>query len=370
MKILVALWGADGGGAERVAITLANALAELGEDTMLHLSDGSGPFRRYIGDRVLLTDEHSRSHVRGLYGLRRAIADFRPDVVLSHQTPRNCLAIFAHLTAPGRKSRRVFVVEHGEMLYNSKQKGWGRRAYYWLAKGLYPLADGVIACSQNIAQSAMDYVGPRLAPVKPLNNPVIHPGIAAMAAAPATHPWLVNKELPVFLGVGRLVDQKNFTLLINAFKRVQTDTPSRLIIVGEGNERPALEAQIRCEGLEALVDLAGFTDNPMPYMKHADVLVMPSHWEGLPTVAIEAMYCGMQVVSTDNSSGIHEILDHGRLGLIVPRDDALALATSMRQALASPRPAADLAAYTQRFEALVSARTYLAHLASSQGERP
>lgn len=364
MKIMVCIWGFDGGGAERVGITLSNALASLGHEVALHVSDGSGPFRRHLASNVLLMEEASRSHWRGLQGLRQAIGAFEPDIVLSHQTPRNCLAILANLTTAGREGRRVFVVEHGEMRYNSRQKGLGRRLYYWLSKILYPLATGVLACSENVAQSARDYVGPRLKSVSALHNPVIYPEMAELSSKPADHIWLKHKDTPIFLGVGRLVDQKNFALLIDAFVLVRNEIPARLVIVGEGAERPKLEAQIRREGLESVVDLAGFTDNPFPFMKGADVLVLSSRWEGLPTVAIEAMYCGAQVVSTDNSSGIHEILDGGRLGWIVAKDDEKALAGAMLEALRVPKPEAALIEHTKNFEALVSGQAYIAQMSS------
>ena len=91
------------------------------------------------------------------------------------------------------------------------------------------------------------------------------------------------------LGVGRLTAQKAFDVLIEAFAQVRKSQPARLLILGEGEERPMLEALIRQLGLEQDVDLPGFVSNPYPYMAHAALFVLSSRWEGLPTVLVEAM---------------------------------------------------------------------------------
>ena len=109
----------------------------------------------------------------------------------------------------------------------------------------------------------------------------------------------------------------------------------RLLILGEGEDRPALEALVRRLRLEPDVSLPGFVANPYAYMAHSSLFVLSSRWEGLPTVLIEALYCGLPVVATDCPSGPREILQGGRYGQLVPMGDATALAGAMARLLAA-----------------------------------
>jgi len=101
------------------------------------------------------------------------------------------------------------------------------------------------------------------------------------------------------------------------------------MILGEGEERPKLEALVRDLGLEKDVALPGFVDNPYKYMKRAALFVLSSRWEGLPTVLIEALALGTPVVSTDCPSGPREILENGKLGKLVPAGNVKALASAV-----------------------------------------
>ena len=95
------------------------------------------------------------------------------------------------------------------------------------------------------------------------------------------------------LAVGGLTAQKDFPTLIHAFAQVRETSPMRLMILGDGDDRPALEALVRRLRLEQDVSLPGFVANPYAYMARSSLFVLSSRWEGLPTVLIEALYCGL-----------------------------------------------------------------------------
>jgi glycosyltransferase involved in cell wall biosynthesis len=133
----------------------------------------------------------------------------------------------------------------------------------------------------------------------------------------------------VILAVGRLTAQKDFSTLIRAFAEVRRSCPARLLILGEAEERPALEALVKQLGLEQAVSLPGFVANPYPYMVRAALFVLSSRWEGLPGVLIEALYCGTPAISTGCPSGPREILADGQYGQLAPVGDVQALAQAM-----------------------------------------
>ena len=172
--------------------------------------------------------------------------------------------------------------------------------------------------------------------VQVIYNPVINPAVMAVAREKPDHPWLAAGEPPVILGVGRLTAQKDFPTLIRAFAEVRKQQPTRLIILGEGEDRPRLEALADELRVRPDVDLPGFRRDAMAFMARSALFVLSSAFEGLPTVLIEALAAGTAVVSTDCPSGPREILQDGRLGRLVPVGDPVKLAEAMLDTLRRP----------------------------------
>jgi glycosyltransferase involved in cell wall biosynthesis len=154
-------------------------------------------------------------------------------------------------------------------------------------------------------------------------------------AAPR-HPWLAPGQPPVILGAGRLTRQKDFPTLIRAFSLVAAQRDCRLMILGEGQERRALEGLAAELGLAYRFALPGFAADAVDYMAQAALFVLSSAWEGFGMVLVEAMAVGTPVVSTDCPSGPREILLDGELGRLVPVSDPWALARAMLETLDAP----------------------------------
>jgi glycosyltransferase involved in cell wall biosynthesis len=140
---------------------------------------------------------------------------------------------------------------------------------------------------------------------------------------------------------------------------VRQHQPARLIILGDGSERPALERLIEERGLQNFVRLPGFVVNPYAYMARAAVFVLSSIHEGLPNVLMEALACGTPVVSTDCPSGPRQILDGGRYGPLVPVGDPEALAEAILTTLNNPLPREVLKARAEIFSLDAMADAYL-----------
>jgi glycosyltransferase involved in cell wall biosynthesis len=187
--------------------------------------------------------------------------------------------------------------------------------------------------------------------------------VVARSAGPSPHPWFGDGRGPVVVALGRLVPQKDYPTLLAAFTRVRASLPARLVIVGEGPLRRRLEALVSRLGLAGAVAFAGHADNPFPYLAAADLQVLASRSEGMPSALIEGLACGCPIVATDSPGGSAEILDHGRFGALVPVGDAPALASAIIRALGEARTpdrlraraaTFDLAHVMDRYEALVA----------------
>lgn len=166
------------------------------------------------------------------------------------------------------------------------------------------------------------------------------------------------------LAVGSFKTQKNFPLLIRAFAQLPQSLKAKLIILGEGVLRPELEMLIQELGLQERVALPGFALDPSCWYRSADLFVLSSNWEGFGNVIVEALECGMPVVSTDCPSGPAEILANGRYGQLVPVGDATALAAAIQASLLEAHDHEALRRRAQDFAVPKIAEQYLAYFRS------
>lgn len=143
------------------------------------------------------------------------------------------------------------------------------------------------------------------------------------------------EESNYILAVGRLLNaHKGFDILIDAVKKLKIEgIDIKLIIVGDGPDRLKIEQQIEQNSLEKEIFIKGFDENPYKWMHRSKVFVLSSNYEGLPTVLIEALACGVAIVSTNCKCGPNEILNNGEFGVLVPTGDSEALKNGIKKVL-------------------------------------
>jgi glycosyltransferase involved in cell wall biosynthesis len=324
-----------GGGAERVMLTLASEFARRGHGVDLVLASAEGPYLADVPETVRVVDLGSRRVVASLPALIRYLRRERPEAMLSAMGRVNVVALWARRLA-GAKTRLV-VSEHNTLsLATQGAASWRQRFMPWLEHLFYPWADGIVAVSSGVAEDLSQIARLPRGEIEVIYNPFPVDEIARKAEEPLEHPGFEPGGPPVVLGVGRMMAQKDFPALLRAFARVRSVRPARLLILGEGEDRPRLEALARELGVAGDVLMPGFVENPYSYMRRSSVLVLSSAWEGLPSVLIEALACGCPVVSTDCPSGPREILADGRYGTLVPVGDDGAMAEGILSALDAP----------------------------------
>ena len=136
----------------------------------------------------------------------------------------------------------------------------------------------------------------------------------------AEEPFSYGADGPVLLSVGRMTPPKKYLRFLEVLARLREEGFAfHWYVLGTGQQLEEMEARISALGLNDRVHLEGLTDNPYRYMKHCDLFVLPSGWEGFPTVTVEAKVLGCPVLATD-VSGIREQLVHGETGWIVDND--------------------------------------------------
>lgn len=331
-----------GGGAQRVVVNLVEGITERGLPVDLVLAEADGVFLSHLPPAVRLVDLGAHRLLGSLRPLAEYLRRDRPRVLVSSMSHANLVALWAARLA-GRVTP-VIVTEHNTMSQANQHENLVSRGLWpYLLRRFYPWASSVVAVSHGAADDLARTSGFPRNRVEVVYNPVITRSIMALAKQEPGHPWLAPGQPPVILGVGRLTRQKDFPTLLRAFAEVRRHRTVRLIILGEGEDRSALEALTRELNLSQDVALPGF-QNAMAYMARSALFVLSSAWEGLPTVLIEALAAGAKVVSTDCPSGPREILQGGKLGALVPVGDAAALARAMSDALEQPAGAVPLEA--------------------------
>ena len=323
-----------GGGAEKAVVNLLKGLALRDEFELdLVLATKEGPYLDLVPSAVNIVDLQAGRSVTATLPLRQYLRQTRPWAVIGNMGHVNVVAVMAKELSLVKT--RLLLVEQNTL---SANKSTLRRAKFvpLVMQWLYPRADVVAAVSVGVARDLEEQIKLPVNSVKVLFNPVVNEDLITKSEAALEHPWFEEGTPPVFLAVGRLTPQKDFPNLLAAFAQVRKQQPARLIILGEGEERQALEAIIEDLDLTSDVLLPGFVSNPYAYMKRASCFVLSSIQEGLPTVLIEAMACGCPVVATDCPSGPDEILAGGIYGSLVPMENPQALAAAMLSALHSP----------------------------------
>ncbi|MFP6752699.1 MAG: glycosyltransferase [Pirellulaceae bacterium] len=323
----------EGGGAERVVVNLLRGLVERNVQVELILASAHGAYLDQVPQQVKVVDLGVKHVRQAIWPLRRLLKDQPPEVLISHLSHANLAAILA--LRPLKIPTRLLLVEHLTM---SAYQGTSVKDHLIqpLARWFFKYADAVAAVSEGAARDLEKQLRMPAESVHVLYNPVVDELLQQKCQETLSHAWADEPKRPLIVGMGRLTAQKDFGTLIRAFARMANPSSSRLVILGEGEERSALEALVQQLKLEGQVLLPGFVENPYAWLSKARLFVLSSRWEALPTVLIEALACGVPVVATDCPSGPAEILENGRWGSLVPLQDEAALATAMEQGLERP----------------------------------
>jgi glycosyltransferase involved in cell wall biosynthesis len=225
-----------------------------------------------------------------------------------------------------------------------------------LLRRCYRRADAVVAVSKGVAKDITEYLGLDRDHVTAIYNPIETRRIEALSRESSDHPWFDSADVPLILGVGRFVAQKDFPLLLRAFAKIRENRPARLVLLG-GDEASAEQREQKQElsrlavqlGVQGDFNMLGFKVNPYPFLRRASVFVLSSRYEGFGNVLVEALLCGCPVVSTNCPSGPAEILDNGKYGALVPVGDERTLADAICETLDTPQNKAGLRARGEEF---------------------
>jgi len=346
-----------GGGAERVMVDLAREFGRLGHTVEFVLMQATGDFLPEVQRDFEIVDLASPRTRKVPTALARYLRNRRPDALIANMWPLTSAAVVGKALSQQRCC--LLLVEHNTL--TQQYAAWGALHTLLLSAsmaGTYRFADRIAAVSEGsatdtarLARVASDRVTVLHNPIpqRPMPSPEARAFVDAMWACPPGQRILT---------VGSLKDQKNHPLLLHAFAAMARPD-ARLMLLGQGDNEAALRALASDLGIADRVIFAGFHPDPSPFYATADLFVLSSDYEGLPTVLIEALSFGLPVVSTDCPSGPAEILEGGRFGRLVPVGGAHVLARAMEGALVAPVDREALIRRAADFAPEIAARKYL-----------
>jgi glycosyltransferase involved in cell wall biosynthesis len=338
MKVLFFIPSLDGGGAEKVMVQILRSVnsERIKPVLVLLFSYENSPYREYLpeGIKIIVVQRKSDSaldKIRQYAGFLRAVFNERPHVIISMLTHSNIIAISAGLIF----RTKVIISEHIALGEAIKTEDGGRILWFptkQLVRIFYRFADKIVAVSEGIKTNLVEEFNISSYKIEVLYNPIDLNRISELCKI-SVEQIFFKERAPVILSVGRLVPQKGFDILLIAFRDIIKKMDARLIILGEGPEKESLSRLVNDLAITEKVSFSGFQKNPYKFMSRADIFVLPSRYEGLPMVILEAMACDTPVVATDCKSGPREILQNGRYGVLVPTEDIDALSTAILELL-------------------------------------
>jgi glycosyltransferase involved in cell wall biosynthesis len=263
---------------------------------------------------------------------RRYLRERRPDVIVASLWPLTVIAVLAKVTSLVKAC--LILWDHNTLSIQYGGRGLARRLFLEASlRFFYPLADARVAVSNGVADDLAHLSALPRDKFEVIYNPIYLAPVAELGQEREAESLWGGWGGPRIITVGRFKPQKNHAMLLEAFKKLLVVRDARLLILGTGVLYESTAALARSLGVADKVLLPGSRVNPAAYYKSADLFVLSSDFEGFGNVIVEALACGLPVVSTDCRSGPSEILERGLYGRLVPVGDAAALAQAMLDSL-------------------------------------
>ena len=325
------------GGAEKVIATLSNELVRSGREVTIVTVLDQNDFRHVLDSRITLHSLSIKNFKMSFFSLCKFIYMNRFDNFIANIWPLTVFSFLVRLVSP--KANLIYV-EHCILSEQYKHKNSIFRALQKISISIfYRFAHHIVSVSHGVQDDLIGYGAPR-DKISVIYNPLMpSPLNSGGSFDPEILGWIKNSPINL-VAIGQLIKAKNFLNLIKAIDILVNQNKQKLtlLILGDGEERVVMEESIKSYNLENSIFLPGWVDDPIPYLRLSDLLILSSDYEGFGLVILEALSVGVNVVSTNCKTGPSEILKDGEFGFLCKVANAPSLANSINIALNHPLP--------------------------------
>lgn len=326
-KLLFVISSLVEGGTERVVTDIIAHLDKEKYDISLALFEKKGPYLYQIPYYVKLYDFKKKSRYSFLKLILNLIILFRkvkPNTVVSFMAYTSVVVLLAKFLSGCRFN---LVTSIRTYLSYATLHSKLSRIRYFLYKFLFNYADHIVVPSAGVKIDLEKTFNIIQRKIKIIYNPIDLKKIKKLKEEEIKD--LRIKEKSFLLTVGRLTKAKGYPYLLEAYSMINKEIDEKFVILGTGKDEERLKSLVNELGIQECVLFLGFQKNPYKFMNIASIFVLASLWEGFPNVLLEAMVCGVPVISTDCSSGPREIITNGKNGILIPPADEKTLADAM-----------------------------------------
>jgi glycosyltransferase involved in cell wall biosynthesis len=339
LRLLIFAHALQGRGTERALVRLLKELDPAKVQPLLVVVSARGEFRDAVPDNIEIHDLQmgQRRTSTALFALESYVRRLRPHLAMSVHISAGRVLCALRLRHP---SLRVLCMEADPFMRIESEKGH-IHVRKVVSRFTYRLATHVVAASDVVANDLMKHLQVPSRKITTIPLPSVDDDINALSQEwPSDPPFSPPGSNKVIVTIGNMFEHKDQETLIRAFRTVNAELPSHLVLIGDGPRRTALEDLSAQLGLADRVWFLGFQRNPFKFLSHSSVFVSASIAEGFEISQIEAMACGLPVIVTDAPR--FKAVEDGRTGLLVPPSQPEIMAKAILRVLQSQELAAEL----------------------------
>lgn len=296
------------GGYEKVVINYANSFSKLGHNVTVICGFKSGQYVELLESKINLIEFKARLRIF-LLPLTRYLKDNKVDILYVPFHSYTSIAVIARKLSKNKCI--IYGSSHGYQPENNK-------IIDYLVGKIVKQADVLVTVTKDLAiyESKIMFIPNNKFRV--FNNPVVDDSVVIQKE---DHKWLgKNKKNPVVVISGRLEVDKRKDISIKIINKVLKKCDIRLLVLGDGSKMNELVTLTKKYGIEDKVDFLGFVENPMSYMIQCDIFLHTAEIEAFGNVIVEALYCGLPVVTTD-CRGPVDIIENNKYGIVIGKVD-------------------------------------------------
>ncbi len=333
-----------GGGAERICVSIIRNIDRKKFEPGIILFEKRGSYLQEIREDVVIYDLKKKNRFDFLKLLRlsvRIFSELKPDIVISFLSYANFINVLSKILSFPKIPGKIIISERNYSSIYLKYERM-RKIKEILLRVLYRRAGKVVVIAEGIKEDLINTFRIPHEKIIVIYNGIDVNEIEKLGSEPVNS-VLFNDSVPIVIACGSLTFKKNFSFLLYAFSEVLKVLDAKLIIMGEGEEKEKLTGLSEKLKIGSRVFFPGFQKNPFKFIKSADVFALSSRWEGFGNVIVEAMACGVPVVSTNCPSGPGEIITDGKNGLLVDVADVKGMSEAILKLLRDRKLAGKIA---------------------------